>query len=243
MMQEKKNIDYWTADDNLEWYTRQFREPYRITVAFEKFLAANADLEHKKILDIGCGPGSGTSYLAEKHLSSSFVGMDINTKLFDLYQGTSGNIQFQYGDVFALDDALKNRFDGIISLQTLSWLPEYQRPLEQMCKLNPKWIAFSSLLYEGGINYTISLENYEKPTKESDFSQVYYNIYSVPKIAELLGNYGYRKIQYAPFEIDMDIKKPDHKNLGYYTVTTVDGRRLAFNTCLYQPEGFLFASK
>lgn len=243
MGQEKKNIDYWTEENNLEWYIRQFREPYRITVAFEKFLAVNTDLDHKKILDIGCGPGSGTSYFAQKHLSSSFTGIDINTKLFDLYQGTSGNIQFQYGDVFNLDHTLTNQFDGIISLQTLSWLPEYRGPIEQMCKLNPDWIAFSSLFYEGSINYTISLENYGKPTKESDFSQVYYNIYSVPKITELFADYGYGNVKYAPFEIDIDISRPDHKNLGYYTVNTTDGKRLAFNTCLYQPEGFFFASK
>lgn len=242
-MQKKENIDYWTEENNLEWYTRQFKEPYRITVAFEAFLASHTNLDNKDILDIGCGPGAGTSYLAKKHLSSRFTGIDINTNLFDLYQGTSNNIRFQYGDIFRLDEGLKDKFDGIISLQTLSWLPEYRTPIEQMCKLNPKWIAFSSLFYEGAINYTISLENYEKPTKESDFSQVYYNIYSVPKLAELFSSYGYKNLQYAPFEIDMDISRPKHKDLGYYTIKTFDGKRLAFNTCLYQPEGFIFVSK
>lgn len=243
MGQEKANIDYWTEENNLEWYTRQFREPYRITVAFEKFLGSNTSLENKKILDIGCGPGSGTSYLAERHPDCVFTGIDINTELFAFYRGKSDNIRFQYGDVFALDDTLKGQFDGIISLQTLSWLPEYRRPLEQICKLNPQWIAFSSLLYEGKINYTVSLENYERPTKDSDFSQVYYNIYSVPLIAQLLGKYGYTDVRYEAFEIDMDIPRPEHKNLGYYTVSTAQGKRLAFNTCLYQPEGFLFASR
>ncbi len=242
-MQNKANINYWTEKNNLEWYTRQFKTPYRITIAFEKFLVSNVNLDNINILDIGCGPGSGTSYIAERHLTSNFVGMDINTDLFDLYRGISNNIKFKYGDIFNLNDEFKDKYDGIISLQTLSWLPEFKRPLEQICKLNPKWLAFSSLLYEGKINYTISLENYERPTKDSEFSQVYYNIYSVPKIIELLASFGYKKTSFVPFEIDIDIDKPEQNNLGYYTVTTNTGKRLAFNTCLYQPEGFLFASK
>lgn len=242
-MQNKENIDYWTEKENLGWYVRQFKEPYRITVAFEKFLASNVDLSNKDILDIGCGPGSGTSYIAERHLTCRFTGVDINTELFNLYNGKSKNIQFKYGDVFSLGNEFQNKYDGIISLQTLSWLPEFKRPLEQICKLNPKWIAFSSLLYEGNINYTISLENYERPTEDSEFSQVYYNIYSVPRIVKLLNAFGYNEIKFSPFEIDIDISKPKHYNLGYYTVKTDIGKRLAFNTCLYQPEGFLFASK
>ncbi len=109
--------------------------------------------------------------------------------------------------------------------------------------MNAEWIAFSALLYDGMINYTISLENYERPTHNSDFSQVYYNIYSVPKLAEELKKYGYEHVYYQPFEIDIDISKPEHRNLGYYTVQTIEGKRLAFNTCLYQPEGFIFASR
>lgn len=243
MKQGKENVQYWVENANLEWYTRQFDNPYRITVAFEQFLSGNTELEGKEILDIGCGPGSATHYIAQKYPTSHFTGIDINTELFKLNRGDDSNIELKYGDIFNLDQTFIGKFQGIISLQTLSWLPEYKRPLEQICKLKPEWIAFSSLLYDGKINYTISLDNYERPTAESDHSQVYYNIYSVPKIAELLNEYGYGHICYQPFEIDMDIKRPDHKNLGYYTICTAEGKRMAFNTCLYQPEGFIFASR
>lgn len=242
-IQNNSNKEYWTEDANIEWYTRQFKNPYRITVAFEQFLTENTRIDGKKILDIGCGPGSALDYIAAKHPTSDFMGIDINTKLFELYAGESTNISFEYGDVFRLNPEYKDRYDGLISLQVLSWLPEYRKPLEEMCKLNANWIAFSSLLYDGRINYTISLQNYERPTHNSSFSQVYYNIYSVPLIRELLQDYGYRRFAYMPFEIDIDLEKPDHKNLGYYTVKTQDNKRMAFNTCLYQPEGFIFAGK
>jgi len=242
-MQEKSNQDYWIVDKNLEWYKRQFKNPYRITVAFEKFLTENVNLNNQRILDVGCGAGSALAYIAEKHKDSRFTGIDINTKLFQLFEEDLDNIKFEKADCFNLSKKYINQFDGVISLQTLSWLPEYQRPLEQICMLNPKWIAASSLFYDGKINYTISIENYERPTSEAEFSKVNYNICSVPIIREMLRGYGYIKFCYSPFEIDIDISKPEHSDLGYYTVKTRDDKRLAFNTCLFQPEGFIFASK
>lgn len=241
--QDRNNKEYWTEDANIEFYTRQFKNPYRITVAFEEFLAKYVSMDEINILDVGCGPGSALDYIAQRHTTSSFVGIDVNTELFELYSGKSTNISLEYGDIYNLDAKLVNAFDGIISCQFLSWLPEFTKPLEEMCKLNAKWIAFSSLLYDGRINYTISLQNYERPTHKSPYSQVYYNIYSVPLIKELLQNYGYTNFIYKPFEIDIDIDRPEHKNLAYYTVMTQDNRRLSFNTCLYQPEGFIVASK
>ncbi len=243
MEQDRDNIAYWTEEANLEWYTRQFDNPYKITIEFEKFLSSKVDIDNLDILDVGCGPGGGTHYIAKKHASTRFTGIDINTKLFDLYKGVAKNIRFEYGDIYNINQNYMNQYQGIICLQTLSWLPDYRKPLEQMCKLNAEWIAFSALLYDGMINYTISLENYERPTHNSDFSQVYYNIYSVPKLAEEFKKYGYEHVYYQPFEIDIDISKPEHRNLGYYTVQTIEGKRLAFNTCLYQPEGFIFASR
>lgn len=242
-MQNNDNKKYWVEDSNIEWYTRQFKNPYQITIAFENFLSQNVNLNGVNILDIGCGPGSALDYVSQRHPTSNFLGIDINTELFKLYSGKSTNISFEYGDAFNINAKYTNCFNGIISLQVLSWLPEYVKPLEEMCKLNADWIAFSSLLYDGKINYTINLQNYEKPTHKNPFSQVYYNIYSVPIIKEFLQDYGYKKFIYKPFEIDIDISKPMHKNLGYYTIKTQDDRRLAFNTCLYQPEGFIFASK
>ena len=242
-MQTNDNKEYWTEDANIEWYTRQFENPYRITTAFETFLTDHVNIDGINILDVGCGPGSALDYIAQRHTTSDFLGIDINTELFKLYCGNSTNISFEYGDIFNLDTKHVDAFDGIISLQVLSWLPEFSKPLEEICKLNAQWIAFSSLLYDGRINYTISLQNYERPTHNSPFSQVFYNIYSVPLIRELLQKYGYDNFVYKPFEIDIDIRKPDHKNLGYYTIKTEDNSRLAFNTCLYQPEGFIFASK
>lgn len=238
-----KNTDYWIEEANIDWYKRQFKEPYRITVAFEQFLEKNIRIADDPILDVGCGAGSALSYIADKHKNAQFTGIDINAQLFKLYEGEKNNINFEKADCFNLDEKYINKFKGVISLQTLSWLPEYKRPLEQICKLNPEWIAISSLFYDGRINYTIKLENYERPTKKELYSKVNYNIYSVPIIQDMLRQYGYAYFNYEPFEMDMDIDRPTHNDLGYYTIKTEENKRLSFNTCLYQPEGFIFAKK
>lgn len=241
-MQGKDNSKYWIDKANLEWYIRQFRNPYRITIGFKNFLEQNIVIDNEHILDIGCGPGNSLDYIAKAFPNSLFTGMDINEDLFNLYKGNCNNIEFCQGDCFDIDRQFIGKFDGVISMQTLSWLPEITKPLEEICKIRPKWIAISSLFYDGKINYNISLENYERPTNGRDFSQVYYNIYSVPLLREILKKFGYYKFRYEPFEIDIDISKPAHADLGYYTIKKDDGKRLAFNTCLYQPEGFIFAA-
>jgi trans-aconitate methyltransferase len=60
------------------------------------------------------------------------------------------NLKFFQGDWFSMSS---EAFDRVISLQTLSWLPEFETPLEQIfTKIKPKWIAATSLLYEGDIS-------------------------------------------------------------------------------------------
>lgn len=59
MEQDRDNIAYWTEEANLEWYTRQFDNPYKITIEFEKFLSSKVDIDNLDILDVGCGPGGG----------------------------------------------------------------------------------------------------------------------------------------------------------------------------------------
>lgn len=237
------NVNYWVKKENLEWYRRQFKNPYRITIAFEKFLNDNCCMDNARILDVACGNGSSTAYIAEKHPTSCFTGIDINTELFELFEGDRDNINLEYGDIYNIDEKHAHRYNGIMCIQTLSWLPNYKEPLEEICRQNAEWIAFSSLLYDGNINYTILLENYNRPTEKSAFSCVNYNVYSVQQIKELLSKYGYNNVIYKKFEIDIDIAQPEHGDLGYYTIKCDDGKRLAFNTCLYQPEGFIFASK
>ncbi len=79
-------------------------------------------------------------------------------------------MHLEQGDWFHIDSKYIDAFDGIISLQTLSWLPDYRIPLENLCALNPKWIALTSLFYEGKITYYIRLDD------EEEDRTCYYNV-------------------------------------------------------------------
>lgn len=244
MMQDSKNIEYWKKQRIVDWYKRQFEEPYRITIAFQKFIDENINISTEYVMDLGCGAGEVTSYFANIYKNANFLGLDINDELFKYCTDYPPNMRLKKGDWFCLNPKYKDNFKGVISSQVLSWLPEYEKPLEEICKkVNPVWIAISSLFWEGNIDYIVQLKNYNDCTKDQQYSMVNYNIYSVSKIFELLKKHGYNKLVYKPFEIDMDIPVKDSGKLQYYTIKTENGKRLAFNTCLYQPEGFIFASR
>ncbi len=83
--QNKKNKEYWIENANMEWHKRQFQKPYRITEAFEEFLAENIEMSGSSVLDIGCGSGAALSYIAKKHPETYFTGVDINEELLSLY--------------------------------------------------------------------------------------------------------------------------------------------------------------
>ena len=58
------------------------------------------------------------------------------------------------------------KYDGCISLQNLSWPPDYEMPLKAIFKnINPNWLAITSLFYEGDITCRIEVEEHKKEKK------------------------------------------------------------------------------
>ncbi len=51
-------------------------------------------MDNQEILDIACGGGSVTSYIAHLHKSSRFTGIDINVEFFKVYQNSDNNVRF-----------------------------------------------------------------------------------------------------------------------------------------------------
>ena len=59
----------------------QHSKTYRSTIDLVKFISKYVNLEKKTIIDLACGGGASTIYLAEKYKSSSIIGIDIDTNL------------------------------------------------------------------------------------------------------------------------------------------------------------------
>ncbi len=210
----------------IDYHIKQWESTYRSTHYFYEFIKDNLE-SSKKIIDLGCGAGGCTYHIASKHSKCKYIGIDNSKKYIDigstiLKSKKLNNLHFVVDDWFNL--SRYSDVDGVISLQTLSWLSEFENPLKEIFnKIKPQWIGLSSLFYEGEI--TIKSTVYQKNNELNPKS--YYNTYSIPLLDHYCRKYGYEIQSYKPFEIDIDIKKPKDKNfMGTYTVKTIEDKKL-----------------
>ena len=219
---EKANSETWSVNDDvaLKYHVTQWETPKRSTLAFASFISQRLS-KAKNVIDMGAGAGAATAYLASKNTSVKFTALDYSRELVELgSQIKAGkqvdNLEFEQGDWFNLQ--LNKKYDGCISLQTLSWLPDYETPLVEIFqKINPDFIALTSLFYEGDITCRIEVEEHCRNNRKC-----FYNVYSLPAIGRLCEKNGYRLTTFSPFEIDIDIERPDNLNImGTYTETVI----------------------
>jgi SAM-dependent methyltransferase len=211
----------WTDPISMDYHVRQWKEPKESTKAFSDFIndeLLNSDL----VLDLGAGAGAATYYLASRNLSTNFIGIDYSKELIEVAKETSNqfnltNLAFDIGDCFNLD---KNRgiVNGVVSLQTLSWLSEMKIPMTQIFEVaRPDWIGLTSLFYEGDISCRI--EVFEHVRKRKTF----YNVYSLKELNRLAGEHNYKIVKFERFDIEIDIPKPQNVDLMSTYTERVEG--------------------
>lgn len=242
---EKDWLDAQIFDD--EYHLRQFKKPYRSTVKFCDFLEKHGVFANcRSVIDIGTGAGANVYYMAKRFPDIYFVGLDINEKLVALgREKIAGlkNAKLICGNLYHLSPKLKNKFDCVVSYQTLSWLPEYKKPIESMMGLNPKYIALTSLFFDGPVEYRIVIKDWSIPTAGRPFRKNFYNIYSIEKVREVFRKNNYTQFISQPFEIDIDLEKPAEGKIGTYTEKLENGKRIQISGALLLPWYFILASK
>lgn len=84
------------------------------------------------VLDVGCGDGKITHYVAEKVPHGKIIGLDISEKMIaeasSLFQ--KDHLSFMVGS--AVELPFKNQFDKLISFNTLHWVIEQEKALQSM---------------------------------------------------------------------------------------------------------------
>ena len=186
-MDKKTEISHWATESTMEYHRKQFLEPKRSTVAFGKFLAAQTPIRGK-ILDLACGGGAVSAYFAGLYPDSEYTGIDLLDSAFGMLDAFAPEeirkrVTLETGDLYRLGEKYRNRFDGVIFTQTLSWLENWRTPMEQIVNLNPKWIGLSSLFYEGRIEYQIRVLDYERNDEAGDHAEGFSGgarVYGVP---------------------------------------------------------------
>lgn len=215
---DRQRTDEWEEIDasSLAYHALQWESPKQSTLAFERFVSSTLS-KSKNVIDLGAGAGAATAYLANKNPAVEFTAFDYSIELTELGKNMQANkkinnLDFEVGDWYNLN--LSKNYDGCMSLQTLSWLPDYRAPMiEIFQKINPDFLALTSLFYEGDITCRIEVEECVRNNRKS-----FYNIYSLPAIGRLCEEYGYYLEKYSPFNIDIDIQKPNDLNvMGTYT--------------------------
>lgn len=248
-MQEALNEWLVIDEDNMKFHMRQYNEPYRSTVKFAEYLQKKVKGTDNKILDLGCGAGAALGYIIKqgKKVYGGGYGIDINKNLVEignkiLKERKVNNCELKYGNIFEINRNSLGRIDGIISLQTFNILPDYKGIARCMCELEPAWIAFSTLGFEGLIDYNIKLFDYTK-SNDGEYSEVFYNIYSLPKMKEYFLCLGYSKFDYVEFEMDIDLPQTNKMGRGTYTIKTEHGKRMQISGGMMMPWYFVFVEK
>lgn len=250
----KQRLSEWletSRQGDFTYHLKQYAQPYRSTVHFCRWLEEHNVLERRRrqrILDIACGMGANTCYLARKYSRSNFVGVDIDPELVKrgnayLRKLGQNNCRLEKGDLYHLNKKYGGKYDGIVSFQTLSWLPDYKLPLKRMMALRPGWLALTSLFFPGNVECKIQARDYSDALPSQPYKEEYYNVYSLPRVQKFFSKHGYKRFDSKPFEIDIDLPKPAQPTLGTYTETLKNGRRLQISGPLLMNWYFILARR
>ena len=206
-----KNKSQWLTHESMKYHLNQWQLQKESTIAFEKFLSRNL-MDSKSVVDLGCGAGAPTSYLANCHPNAVFEGIDLEAELIDsanmlAKESNLANVSFSVGNILNLRGSGSRRpIDGVVSLQTLSWLSGYEKAMKQITKhLSPDWIAVSSLFYEGNISC-------QSVVREAKGRVLEYNTYSLSQFETYSESLGYELARFEPFNIPIDIPEPPNRD-------------------------------
>ena len=86
-------------------------------------------VEHKTILDCGCGTGRFTDLFVQQ--GAKVVGMDISENMVKIAKKKAPSAEFIIGDVFSTPFG-ETQFDIVMCSQVLTHLHEYKKPLLEM---------------------------------------------------------------------------------------------------------------
>lgn len=86
----------------------------------------------ENVLDLGCGDGKITSYLAKKMPKSSIVGCDVSKSMIDFakaHYASSELPNLRFIEKSACDLGYSNEFDRVVSFNSLHWIQDQQKAL------------------------------------------------------------------------------------------------------------------
>lgn len=244
----QKQDEWLNVKGDCEYHQMQYVRPYESTQTFVQWLVDQEVLkpsESQRILDVGCGAGANVHFLGKEFPASHIMGVDLNpalvetgNKLLDEYGAV--NCKLEQCDIYAPN--LEGSFDGVVSLQTLSWFPEFVKPLTAMAGMADKWIAITSLFTEDDLNVTIKVDDYHDPVNGKP-GEYYYNVYSLKLVEKALRGMGFKTFEFIKYQATQPIQSRNPGGLGTRTVQNVVGDLMQFCGPIYLPWYFVLARR
>ncbi|HWF89275.1 MAG TPA: class I SAM-dependent methyltransferase [Pyrinomonadaceae bacterium] len=191
------------------------------------------------VLDACCGIGDLLYFLAQLNPNARFLGVDKAEFLIDearTHFADNPNVTFEAGDIYALADQFGQKsFDFSVCKQTLSWLPSYEKPVEELMSVTRRAVFISSLFYDGRIDFETRVREYTTDAGRDGYN-AFYNVYSFPVFREFCLQRGAKDVVGFNFNIDIDLPRPANPDrMGTYTVQLQSGERLQISGALLMP--------
>jgi SAM-dependent methyltransferase len=235
--------DFWRNEDHVAYHTRQFDEPYRSTIRLIEFLRDTLARPDGEALDVGCGAGANIYHLSEAFRVYRWTGVDLAGDItFPIgqpyFRKQGREVELIAADFYRLAEAIGGRkFDLVLCLQTLSFIPDYEPLLDQLLRATRGWLVVSSLFTEFDVDVYNSAIDYTRPPAAQ--RGWHFNVYSLQRFRRLCEHAGAREIVDREFVIDVDLPPPESGGLNTYTRKGEDGQRLQFTGPIYQPWRFI----
>lgn len=246
------------TDDNAQWldlpdktvqyHRAQYDTVYSSTTAFCDWLeelgllAADAA---PRVLDLGAGMGANVHYMSRRVPAGRFTGVELNPDLVAMGREElarrGGAADLRQGDLFALGAEHAGAYDGIVSYHTLMGFPAFEPVLEVQAGLGPRWIAISSLFYDGPLTCRTEITDFTHHFQDGTPGRYTYSVFSLPKVADFLRERGFTEVRSTRFDIAFDLDPPAHGGRGTYTRRLDGGERLQFSGPMLLPWHFVAA--
>ena len=243
---KNRRYDYIRGKQDLEDELQTMRSyadhQLEIEKAFIKYIYPYIHNKDLNIFEGCCGIGYLANHLSELSPKSKFYCIDQCNKMIEEANRRfySDNLKFRCIDIYDIKNAEKT-FDISYVFNTLMVIPHYDEILKKLMSLTKDYIFFSSLFYDGWIDYDIKIREWKMNAGKRDYNK-YYNVYSLQKFREFAIENGAKDVEWAPFNINIDLKRENKDRMGTYTLSLKDDKKVEITGILLKEWYFIKVS-
>lgn len=240
MITENEVKESFMEDQHREYHRRQYTTLYRSTYFLMQFIESHIDSNLKyQVIDVGTGGGANIYHLSKIMHNTKWIGFDWADKYFNIGRRFLKDIDYEFikGDFYKLKKIFNYKsFDISFCLQTLSWLPGYEKLMKQLFDITKKYIIITSLFTDFNIDANTLIYEYSKDNKQWKSNKpYYYNIYCYNKFRDFCMKNNALEVISQDFVIDIDLPKPKNNIMKTYTIKTESSKRIQFSGPLHMP--------